>query len=203
MSVRSKRGDEAEEKEGVFTGAYCRNPFTGENIPIFLANFVLMAYGTGAVMAVPAHDQRDFEFAKKYDLPIRVVIQSEITRSTRRCCPKPMLTKAGWSIAANFPAWTTSAARRRSRLTPRKKVGARKRFVFACAIGACRASVTGARQFRSFTASSAVPCRSRRSDLPVVLTEGCAFHGQGWFAAARKQTVFTSRVSEVRWCRAP
>ncbi len=74
---QSKRSDEADEKEGVFTGAYCRNPFTGENIPIFLANFVLMAYGTGAVMAVPAHDQRDFEFAKKYNLPIRVVIQSE------------------------------------------------------------------------------------------------------------------------------
>ncbi|HEX2242234.1 MAG TPA: leucine--tRNA ligase, partial [Gammaproteobacteria bacterium] len=65
------------EKEGVFTGAYATNPFTGENIPIYLANFVLMEYGTGAVMAVPAHDQRDFEFARKYGLPIRVVIQSE------------------------------------------------------------------------------------------------------------------------------
>ncbi len=64
----------AEEKEGIFTGAYCINPFTGDEVPIFLANFVLMEYGTGAVMAVPAHDQRDFEFAKKYDLPIRVVI---------------------------------------------------------------------------------------------------------------------------------
>ncbi len=63
------------EKEGIFTGAYCHNPFTGEKIPIFLANFVLMGYGTGAVMAVPAHDQRDFAFAKKYGLPIRVVIQ--------------------------------------------------------------------------------------------------------------------------------
>ena len=72
---QAKRGAEEVEKEGVFTGAYCRNPFTGENIPIFLANFVLMEYGTGAVMAVPAHDQRDFEFAKKYNLPIRVVIQ--------------------------------------------------------------------------------------------------------------------------------
>ncbi|MGH7875828.1 MAG: leucine--tRNA ligase [Candidatus Binatia bacterium] len=71
----SKRGDDADEKEGIFTGAYCRNPFTEESIPIYLANFVLMAYGTGAVMAVPAHDQRDFEFAKKYNLPIRVAIQ--------------------------------------------------------------------------------------------------------------------------------
>ena len=72
---QAKRGAEEGEKEGVFSGAHCLNPFTGENIPIYLANFVLMEYGTGAVMAVPAHDQRDFEFAKKYNLPIRVVIQ--------------------------------------------------------------------------------------------------------------------------------
>jgi leucyl-tRNA synthetase len=62
-------------KEGVFTGSYCVNPVTGLKMPIYVANFVLMEYGTGAVMAVPAHDQRDFEFAKKYDLPIKVVIQ--------------------------------------------------------------------------------------------------------------------------------
>jgi leucyl-tRNA synthetase len=65
------------EKEGVFTGSYCVNPVTGAKMPIFAANFVLMDYGTGAVMAVPAHDQRDFEFAKKYDLPLQVVIQPE------------------------------------------------------------------------------------------------------------------------------
>jgi leucyl-tRNA synthetase len=63
------------EKEGVFTGAYCLNPLTGTGIPIYVANFVLMEYGTGAVMAVPAHDQRDFEFAKKYKLPLIVVVQ--------------------------------------------------------------------------------------------------------------------------------
>ncbi len=63
------------EKEGVFTGAFAVNPMTRERIPIWVANFVLMEYGTGAIMAVPAHDQRDFDFARKYDLPIRVVIQ--------------------------------------------------------------------------------------------------------------------------------
>jgi leucyl-tRNA synthetase len=63
------------EKRGVFTGRYARNPLTGEAIPIWLADFVLMDYGTGAIMAVPAHDQRDFEFARQYGLPIRVVIQ--------------------------------------------------------------------------------------------------------------------------------
>ncbi|MBI2081148.1 MAG: leucine--tRNA ligase, partial [candidate division NC10 bacterium] len=63
------------EKEGVYIGASAINPMMGERIPIWTANFVLLEYGTGAVMAVPAHDQRDFEFARKYRLPIRVVIQ--------------------------------------------------------------------------------------------------------------------------------
>lgn len=62
-------------KEGVFTGRYCLNPMTRSEIPIYVVNFVLFDYGTGAVMAVPTHDQRDFEFAKKYNLGLRVVIQ--------------------------------------------------------------------------------------------------------------------------------
>ena len=65
------------EKEGVFTGAYCINPANNEHVPILIANYVLMDYGTGAVMGVPAHDQRDFEFAVKYKLPIKIVIQPE------------------------------------------------------------------------------------------------------------------------------
>ena len=63
------------EKEGVFTGAYAGNPLTGESIPVWTANFVLMGYGTGAIMSVPAHDQRDLDFARQYHLPVRVVIQ--------------------------------------------------------------------------------------------------------------------------------
>jgi len=72
-----KRTSEDMEKEGVFTGSWCINPATGIRMPIYLANFVLPDYGTGAVMAVPTHDQRDFEFAKKYSLPLKVVIQPE------------------------------------------------------------------------------------------------------------------------------
>ena len=72
---RTTRVDATLEKEGVFTGAYAVNPLTHERIPIWVANFILMEYGTGAIMAVPAHDQRDFEMATKYRLPIRVVIQ--------------------------------------------------------------------------------------------------------------------------------
>jgi len=63
------------EKEGFFTGKHASNPFSGEKIPIWVGNFVLMEYGTGAVMCVPAHDQRDLEFCRKYNLPIRVVVQ--------------------------------------------------------------------------------------------------------------------------------
>ena len=71
------RSDAAVEKEGVPTGAFCINPVSGQRVPLWVANYALMEYGTGAVMAVPAHDQRDFEFAKKYGLPIRVVIQPQ------------------------------------------------------------------------------------------------------------------------------
>ncbi len=62
-------------KKGVFTGFYARNPFNGEKVPVWVADYVLMEYGTGAIMGVPAHDQRDFEFAKQYNLPIKVVIK--------------------------------------------------------------------------------------------------------------------------------
>lgn len=72
---RMKRLEGDYEKKGAFTGRYCINPVTGWKMPIYVANFVLMDYGTGAVMAVPTHDQRDFEFAKKYKLPLKVVIQ--------------------------------------------------------------------------------------------------------------------------------
>jgi leucyl-tRNA synthetase len=66
-------GDEIP-KEGIFTGAYCINPMNGEEVPIWLGNYVLADYGSGAVMAVPAHDERDFEFAQEYKLPIKVVV---------------------------------------------------------------------------------------------------------------------------------
>ena len=72
---KAARTDEKQEKEGIFTGSYAINPMNGEKVPVWVANFVLMEYGTGAIMSVPAHDQRDFEFAKKYGLPVRVVIQ--------------------------------------------------------------------------------------------------------------------------------
>ncbi|MDD4859724.1 MAG: leucine--tRNA ligase [Dehalococcoidales bacterium] len=78
--AKSRRQTEIErlsterEKDGIFTGAYCVNPVNGDKVPIWIGDYVLLSYGTGAVMAVPAHDERDFAFAKKYNIPIRVVI---------------------------------------------------------------------------------------------------------------------------------
>jgi leucyl-tRNA synthetase len=70
--VARKKTDK--EKTGVFTGAYCRNPATEEEIPVWIADYVLMEYGTGAIMAVPGHDERDFDFARRFELPIRRVV---------------------------------------------------------------------------------------------------------------------------------
>jgi leucyl-tRNA synthetase len=83
MAAMSKtdRTDEAAEKEGVFTGAYAVNPFTGSKVPVWIANFVLAEYGTGAVMSVPAHDARDFAFAKKYALQLKTVIAPPVGQS--------------------------------------------------------------------------------------------------------------------------
>jgi leucyl-tRNA synthetase len=75
--IERQSTDEARQKTGVFTGAYAINPVTDERIPVWIADYVLMTYGTGAIMAVPAHDERDFSFARAFGLPVRVVIQPE------------------------------------------------------------------------------------------------------------------------------
>ena len=77
MSVKTEDLATAE-KEGFFTGRHALNPFSGQNVPIWVGNFVLLEYGTGAIMAVPAHDERDFEFCKKYNLPIRTVVAPQV-----------------------------------------------------------------------------------------------------------------------------
>jgi leucyl-tRNA synthetase len=94
------RTSETGEKEGVFTGAYAINPLTGEDVPVWSANFVLMDYGTGAIMSVPAHDQRDLDFARKYNLPVRVVIEPaagvlDETNMTEAFSSNGTMTKSG------------------------------------------------------------------------------------------------------------
>ena len=101
---RATRGEEAEEeKEGLNTGVLAINPFSGETVPVWVANYVLMEYGTGAVMSVPAHDERDFEFAQKYSLPIRQVI-APVTHEEIQA--EPLATTAGDASAEMRESFT-------------------------------------------------------------------------------------------------
>ncbi|MFI6639766.1 leucine--tRNA ligase [Streptomyces sp. NPDC050504] len=77
-----ERQADAKDKTGVFTGAYATNPVNGESVPVFIADYVLMGYGTGAIMAVPAHDTRDFAFARAFELPMRCVVEPADDRGT-------------------------------------------------------------------------------------------------------------------------
>ncbi len=88
------------EKHGVFTGRYAKNPFNGEALPVWVANYILMDYGTGAIMSVPAHDERDYEFAKKYNLDIRLVIMPHMAdpEETMTEPPLPFVSEDGFLI---------------------------------------------------------------------------------------------------------
>ena len=101
QAIKTKYGRETE-KIGVFTGSYAINPLNGAKVPVYVANFVLMEYGTGAIMSVPAHDQRDFEFAKKYDLPIRSVIVPEEQSTFNRQDP-PISRGGSGGVDSEFP----------------------------------------------------------------------------------------------------
>jgi leucyl-tRNA synthetase len=92
------------EKEGVFTGHYAINPYSGERVPIWIGNFVLIGYGTGAIMAVPAHDERDFEFCKQYGIPIRPVIRPVDGQLTDAATIKQAFTEYG--ITENTGQWS-------------------------------------------------------------------------------------------------
>ena len=101
-----ERADTDRTKTGVPLGRTVINPVNGERIPMFVADYVLMEYGTGAIMAVPAHDQRDFEFAKAFDLPIRRVVEPADgpPRSTRASRSSRTPTTRCWSTPAASPA---------------------------------------------------------------------------------------------------
>jgi leucyl-tRNA synthetase len=106
------------EKEGLFTGHYAINPYSGEKIPVWVANFVLLGYGTGAIMAVPAHDERDFEFCKRYDIPIRPVIRPVDGRLATEDQMKMAFTDDG--VCENTGEWSgLASAEARRRMTAR------------------------------------------------------------------------------------
>ena len=159
------------EKTGVFTGAYAVNPVNGEQIPIWISDYVLMGYGTGAIMAVPAHDERDFAFATKFGLPIIEVIAppsgaqgtlaeaytgdgvhrelGRVRRLRRRPAPPSRRSSPAWPSATRPDPRSTSS----------------------CATGCSAASATGACPSRSSTATPAASCRCRSTSCPCVLPE--------------------------------
>ncbi|MPY86610.1 MAG: leucine--tRNA ligase [Luteitalea sp.] len=110
------------EKEGFDTGRTAMNPFTGQAVPIWVANFVIGGYGTGAIMAVPAHDQRDFEFARKYDVPIKIVVQppgddplTAETMTEAYTAPGVMVDSGEFTGLDSEVAWTRMAERAEAR----------------------------------------------------------------------------------------
>jgi leucyl-tRNA synthetase len=102
------------EKKGIFTGGWAINPFNRERLPIWIANFVLIEYGTGAIMAVPSGDQRDFEFSRKYDLPFR---QIKLTADGREIPPEAMeAADDSWTVAVNSGQWSGLSSQEANRL---------------------------------------------------------------------------------------
>jgi leucyl-tRNA synthetase len=97
-----ERGDLNKDKSGVFTGAYAVNPVNGEQIPVWIADYVMMGYGTGAIMAVPAHDERDFEFAKKFSLPIIQVVSKARSKAVPALSERVVSRHAGEN---RIPHW--------------------------------------------------------------------------------------------------
>ena len=116
------------EKHGVDTGRFAVNPFNGERVPIWVANYILADYGTGAIMSVPAHDERDFEFAQKYGLPVRRVIAA-CWRGERRCCRILRKRMRWWSIPGEWSGLSDARRRRRRWLRlPRRMDLARRQL---------------------------------------------------------------------------
>jgi leucyl-tRNA synthetase len=103
-----ERTELEKEKTGVFTGAFAINPVNGKNIPIWVSDYILMSYGTGAIMAVPAHDERDFAFAKKYDLPVVAVIDPD-TKAHPELIPQGMSPQqVRQEVLAGNRCWTAN-----------------------------------------------------------------------------------------------
>src|ERR1700726_3617831 len=119
------------EKEGFFTGRYARNPFNGEKIPIWVGNFVLMEYGTGAVMGVPAHAERDFEFATKYGLAIPIVVQPHEGAALTSDNLKGAFTEYGTSVNSGpYTGLTTEQALDRMSVEAEAKAFGKRETVF-------------------------------------------------------------------------
>jgi leucyl-tRNA synthetase len=174
------QAERAEGKDGVFLGAYCRNPFTGTRLPIYAASFVLMAYGAGAVMAVPGHDQRDFEFARTHDLPLRVVVQPENAPPLNPASMTEAYVDAG-RLVSSGPFDGLPSEEAKGAITAAAEQGG-----FGRATTKCRLRDWGVSRQRYWGAPiPVVYCDAcgivpvRREDLPVLLPTDVEFSGTG------------------------
>ncbi len=171
-AARSEVERETKEKDGVFTGRFAVNPVNGESIPIWVADYVLMGYGTGAIMAVPAHDERDHAFAERYGLPIRPVV---VPGGRRAAGGRRVRGAHGERGARQFRSLRRAAeprgeGARSSRGSP-SVVSARRRSATGCATGCSRASATGAARSRSSIVPRAARWPFPDDQLPVVLPD--------------------------------
>jgi hypothetical protein len=157
---------QSKDKSGVFTGVFAENPASGERIPIWTSDYVLMGYGTGAIMAVPAHDERDHEFATRFALPIREVVvradgapsdgcfSGEVATSTPKT---PSSASMAWRPRSPSSAWWPGSRARGS---------ASASTTPSCATGCSAGSATGASRSRSSTTPRAITTRYARMRCP-------------------------------------
>src|SRR6056300_1428175 len=173
----SEAAMETMEKRGVATGVYCDHPITGKPIEVWIANFVLMGYGTGAVMSVPAHDQRDYEFAKKYNIDIKPVIKpkdSDVDISNEAYTEKGFLFDSGEFDGLNFKEAfseisATLLAKKLGKIKTNFRLrdwGVSRQRYWGCPIPVINCEFCG---------SLPVP----ENDLPVILPEDVSFDGVG------------------------
>ena len=173
-----ERTELAKEKTGVFTGAFAINPVNGERIPIWIADYVLLGYGTGAIMAVPAHDERDWEFARKFALPIREVVSPTPTLGLGGggvCEAEPLECFIGEGFAIHSGPLdglpTADAKAEITRLLEAQGLGKQDDQLTNCATGFSAGSAIGASRSRSSGRMGGIAplppanCRSRRREL--------------------------------------
>ena len=165
-TARSAVEREQKEKDGVFTGRYAVNPVNGERMPIWVADYVLMGYGTGAIMAVPAHDERDHAFAERYGIPIVQVVapaggEAETGTAYVAHSEDERLVNSGEFTGLSAPEGKRAIV---EWLAGRGEAEARS--TTACATGCSRGSATGAARSRSSTAPPAARCRCPTTSCP-------------------------------------